>query len=186
MVNAGSAHHLIWEITHRNREADRDWLFNIPPDLSSLSILSAGPIFALSPKNWDIITTDYPTGLVVGDIRKFRLQTNALKSITGHNRKFDLVEYYDRRGIQKSHDEMIKEWLTDRQSKFGFSLNSIENTTFSRTIFWHDADQRINAGVFSIQGTLMITNTEDLSKAICTGIGSKRSFGFGLLLLEEK
>lgn len=187
MIDAGSAHNIVWEITHRNeRNVERDWLFKIEKHPAKLIILSSSPIVAMNPKHWETATTDYPLSRPSkGKKIPFRLVVNARKNSTSYGRKFDLVEYYSRNGIEKSLQDMISEWMKDRESRFGFSIKSLSSVEYSRSSFLHTDTDKITTGAFSLRGTLQVTDPNNYIQTLHCGIGDQRSFGCGLLL-EEK
>jgi CRISPR-associated protein Cas6/Cse3/CasE subtype I-E len=187
MIDSGSAHNIVWEITHRREDdLDRDWLFRVEKDPSELNILSTVPIEPMHSNHWDVAITDYPQSIPSnGEIVNFRLSVNAQKTYTKLKRKLNLVEYYGRQGIKKSLNDMITEWMKDREQMFGFSLKSLSSLTYSRSSFYHNIHQRITAGIFHISGMLCVIDSESYIKTIRNGIGGQRSFGCGLLM-EDK
>lgn len=185
MIERYKAHNLAWEIVHRQRTAERDWLYDITP--SKLTILSQHPIQKLNPSNWDVISEDFPPYIKKGECRNIRMHFNPVKNVRTEQRsgKFDLPTFYHFNGKEMSYREMIKQWFAEREKDFGFEILNLSSVKFQKNRFPKGENSYVTMGEFWIKGKIKINDPKKFTQAVQTGFAQGKSFGCGLMLLED-
>lgn len=124
-----------------------------------------------------------------GEQYRFRLFANAVRKRTydpdkdtNPNKKIAesvLVPMY-------KEDEMEK-WLSDRAISNGFELLGQPNMAKSYRKFSKKGDAKHKSNLFGVQydGILRVTDSEQFTEAVCSGIGKGKAFGFGLLSIVK-
>lgn len=83
-------------------------------------------------------------------------------------------------------NDQIYEWLAHKAKSSGFSVDQ-DSTTVQPGYIYMNNPRDGKARLFSVRydGVLKVTDPESLRKALCSGIGPGKAFGFGLLSLAR-
>ncbi len=103
---------------------------------------------------------------------RFRLKAHPTFFIKSENSKTH------RRQLYKS--EEVHQWIFNKAKRFGFK---IEHISINRqpNIKGNKSNNQLNLFAFIFEGILTIINLEDFWEGLRKGIGTAKSFGFGLL-----
>lgn len=111
-----------------------------------------------------------------GDQLLFRLMANPIVSISSEGKK---------RGRVKPHItvEHQKKFLLERSVKNGFELKEEDFTVIERGIvdYFKKGQKPVRLVQATYEGRLTVTDEEIFRKVLCTGIGKKKAYGFGLM-----
>ncbi len=145
-----------------------------------------------------------------GDILRYRLLANPTKKITVTRKKQDgqWIECEPRKirvsvgyDIQKPGelDERHKEWLERQAIHSGFDIKNFELQRLFRVVgfrpeieasykngSWNLDKKRLTFNAALMEGDLEVTDPDQFMNTIRKGIGSAKSFGFGLLSVVRR
>lgn len=187
---------------HVKRNSGSGFLFRIDPHPGgNVSILV---LSALEP-DWDYAfhnagyllagppeTKNYSYSLIEGDKYRFRIRVNLSKKSSEHRKE---VAKVDKSGIQKSQgkrvsltwdekenpDEVISEWFNQKCSLCGFEIYKLKVINVG-WVYGSKSDKKsMKFRSALLEGTLKVTNSPKFLEEVPFGIGSAKSFGFGLL-----
>lgn len=187
---------------HVKRNADSGFLFRIDPQLGgrvSILVLSA-----LKP-DWDYAfhnagymlvappeTRIFSNSFSEGNMYRFRVRVNLSKKSNEHRKENDKT---DKLGRQKSQgkrvaltwranenpENVITEWFKQKCSQRGFEIVGLKVINLGWTFGNKSDTKSMKFRSALIEGTLKVTNSPRFSDVLAQGIGSAKSFGFGLL-----
>ena len=91
-----------------------------------------------------------------------------------------------RRVMLDSADERL-EWLAKKGMQYGFEVESVAEVAPVKVQASHSQDRggSIHLNGYHYQGVLRITDKEILKKAVRTGVGPEKAYGFGMLLVRQ-
>lgn len=145
---------------------------------------------------------EYDPAFALGEQYSFRIRMNLSKKSREHRQ---MKENTDRFGRQKSQgkrvsltwnneqgpDEAIREWFAAKGVACGFQLQDIGVLHLGWVVGFRpkttaDAgEKQMRFRSALLEGRLRVTDSSLLSKAVESGIGSAKAFGFGLLSLAR-
>ena len=189
-LHADALHRLVWTLFSTGREA-RDFLFRQTG--RGIVILSARP--PLPSRLFRTETVPWRPSLNGGDRLGFSLRVNATISPRGR-RRTDIVTHRMRGGTgqagplaqrrMEAAREVGPDWLASQGRREGFAVDAGEITVERYEVMRSRRPGGADAvfGVIDFAGTLEVTDSDRLVRAIPAGFGRARAFGCGLLLLE--
>ncbi|MBI4851270.1 MAG: type I-E CRISPR-associated protein Cas6/Cse3/CasE [Acidobacteria bacterium] len=125
----------------------------------------------------------------------FRLRANPTRKIETKSKASGQKSNGKRIELQKESEQI--DWLKRKAKIGGFRLLSLKSETnlfnldsqpIAKDIGWRGNNnelQKLTFGAVLFQGVLEITNTEVFQQTLCNGIGSGKSYGFGLLSIAS-
>jgi len=114
--------------------------------------------------------------------KKYRFELRANPTV---RKKFEGDKQSKRIGIY--NEELLRSWMTRKAALCGFSIITLDITRPNNTVFYKkDKEKNRKCTVVSVdfRGILEIIDKHKFMDAFNNGIGSGKSFGFGLLVLE--
>ena len=185
---------------HVPRNADAGFLFRIDPELGgSVSILV---LSALKP-DWDYAFQNagfllaappseprsFLLNMEKGSVLRFQLVANPTKrlrrdSCYANGEKID--EKWVGRRVPVPLDRM-EEWLARKAEANGFRISEVAHLQAGYVYFDRKPEKGTGQKLRSVryEGILKVTDAEKLHKAMISGIGPAKAFGFGLLSLAS-
>mgnify|MGYP001040309636 CR=1 FL=1 len=118
-----------------------------------------------------------------GDTWKFRLKANPVQSSASDK------DPTTGRGKVHAHvtQEQQRAWLMKRAEKSGFSLHEdgfdVVHTQWEKFSKSRKGGKEITLRTATFEGALTITNTDDFTNTLKSGIGKAKSYGCGLLTI---
>ena len=187
---------------HEKRDQKSGFLFRIDSDPGHGVVIFV--LSAIRP-DWDYAFHNAPFLLVPpmpepsplqleikqGSTFRFRLLANPVFRIRGdsvnkHGKPYD-AKWVGKRIPVKSDSASLCNWLERRATGAGFILKKSPQPLIQTGFVYFNKMKEKNMGqrLFSVRydGLLEVTEPTDLQKAICSGIGPAKAFGFGLLSL---
>lgn len=137
-------------------------------------------------QGWE--TKDYRpflTKLKEGDIWNFRLRANPTQS------SFKDKDEETGRGKVHAHvtQEQQRQWLMKRSKKCGFELNEetfdVMHTQWEKFPKNRNGAREVTIRTASFEGLLTITDLEQFTASLTTGIGRAKAYGCGLLTIAR-
>ena len=89
------------------------------------------------------------------------------------------------RRLLRNKDDRL-DWLNRKAMQNGFKIIEVQEQKEVRSTIRHPASKggMMHINAFEYQGTLTVTDEELFKKAIKTGIGSGKAYGFGMILIK--
>ncbi len=198
-------HQMIWDLFDNAPGQQRDFLYrreDRPGKPPFYYLLSARqPLDGNA--NLTVETKPFAPHLQVGDCLQFQLRVNAVVT----RKADDYSKRRVRRGIIEAridalrkddssgkswpppaviHHEAASEWLTRQGEKHGFQLGDclVSNHRFHKAQKPGDPNKR-QFSILDIQGSLIVTESEDYLAALKHGLGRSKAFGCGLMLVRR-
>ncbi len=98
------------------------------------------------------------------------------------------IQHPDRHGMQRSREEVYREWLADQLTRRGGATLELERTklvSFQRTQTVRKLRARPSEGPDAVmRGVLTVTDSHAFNALLAQGIGRHRAYGYGMLLLR--
>jgi len=178
---------------------------DLPPDWD-YAFHNARMLLAAPPERKEFNPT-----FLGGENFRFRIRINLSKKSKTSNDGADLQrprEGTDAKGRPRSQskrvaltwkreegeqpDEMIQEWFASKAKGCGFSLRDFRLLHLGWVLAYRpkakrgrtearESDRQLRFRSALLEGVLEVTNATDFAKAVFSGIGSAKAFGFGLL-----
>jgi CRISPR-associated protein Cas6/Cse3/CasE subtype I-E len=140
-----------------------------------------------SYSNVEVKTKEYTCNFVIGQELKFSVDVCPVvkvKNSRNKSKKCDPFLYERQKSKDADMKEALSNWFKKRIETLGFSISDF-------VIIVRDEDSFLKNGEnhryvhYEIQGVLKVEDVEKFNKAIELGIGDKRGFGCGMLLLSN-
>lgn len=134
----------------------------------------------------DIEVKTYQPNLKTGQRLIFRLLANPTKKISLPEEGNEIAENAKRIGIVREEEQL--KWLERKAEENGFRLIGVRSTPHPDIFGFQQQEgktRRVTFHAVQFDGILEILDAESLFKAICSGIGSGKGFGFGLLSVAK-
>lgn len=125
---------------------------------------------------------EFPENLNEGGIFTFSMVFCPV--IKNDGKKYDLILHERKKGIRKSNEEILLDWFDRRKEKLGFKLNKFRIIKREEQYFYKKTLCKYFE--YEIEGILTIEDLKTFKKSLQNGIGDKRAFGCGMLLLKGK
>lgn len=174
LSDAYAWHNALWKCFPEKENEKRHFLFRLdelPRDMKVL-MLSPDKPEILNWGNWQ--TKSIPPSFLSHPVYRFQIKANPT-----------MRRLKDRRRIGIYNEERLCEWLVRKGSQNGFSvaqdslqINGPMDETFTRK-------GKIGKHTWAdFKGILNVTDNDAFSRGFYNGIGSAKSFGYGMLMLE--
>ncbi|MBQ3241197.1 MAG: type I-E CRISPR-associated protein Cas6/Cse3/CasE [Akkermansia sp.] len=186
-------HKVVWSFFPER--ADRDFLYRVDYDPRGirLMLLSAvQPVFAHEGESYFFRCREIPESFLTRTLYRFQVRVNPTRRIKNDARTGMPVE----KGIRVPviGEQELLAWLERKGKTGGFSLPGLSQPQSEAYRITVMQEARLNfqkkgygkAHHASVQfsGILQVENTDLFKKTFQEGIGSAKSFGFGLLMLQ--
>jgi CRISPR system Cascade subunit CasE len=174
LSDAYAWHNALWKCFPEKENEKRHFLFRLdelPRDMKVLMLSSDKPEI-LYWGNWQ--TKSIPPSFLSHPVYRFQIKANPT-----------MLRLKDRRRIGIYNEERLCEWLVRKGSQNGFSIeqdslqiNGPMDETFTRK-------GKIGKHTWAdFKGILNVTDNDAFNRGFYNGIGSAKSFGYGMLMLE--
>ena len=98
------------------------------------------------------------------------------------------IQHPDRHGMQRSREEVYRDWVADQLTRRGGATMDPERTklvSFQRTRTVRKLGGRPSEGPDAVmRGVLTVTDSHAFNALLAQGIGRHRAYGYGMLLLR--
>lgn len=167
-------HKLIWKAFPGKPEANRDFLFRVADkdEIFRIYILSDEKPIALDVGKWQ--TKEVSEGFLDHERYKFQLKANPTKRRKDDGRRLGLFK-----------EDLLREWMMNKAKANGFEVDE------KALVIGAPMEERFRKGnvdgkhiAVDFQGVLRVVDKVLFKKAFKQGIGSAKSFGYGLLMLQ--
>lgn len=174
-------HRMLWKSFPDMEKKDRPFLFRVDAMRGQFRILllsSYKPHF----QNWGYweTTTIDPAFLYYNSYR-FELRANPTEKKVVRDNDGNKIKNGRRLGIYKEPD--LYSWLENKASHSGFGIDFSEVSSVVDEFFIKDK-KRGKLVRADFKGILTVTDRGEFKRAFNTGIGTAKSFGFGMLMIE--
>lgn len=179
-------HRMIMGLFESDRK-DAQVLYRVRQDRNALAVY----LYSSRPVNRDRVLpgmhfcgqrdlTPWLESMQQGQVWHFDLLASPTKKVAQDGRK------NSQRRILRTLDERIA-WLARKGVQNGFELLSCQELEGGQFTGRHTQERggRMYLDQYHYQGTLQITDTKQFQKAIQEGIGPGKSYGLGMLLLNQ-
>jgi len=197
--NMYHAHQLLWKLFSNNPEAERDFIFreyNIQNRTYYYLVSQRRPetIFGI-----DIQTKVYSPRMQKGDMYHFTLRANPVITKKSNGKKNSVqhdvlmnakkearIRNYSSEDEYNFIREKTIDWLHDKAVKNGFSVNpeKVNYEQYIQHTLYKKNKQQIKFSTVDYEGILQVEEPNTFIKALFHGIGKKKAFGCGLMLIK--
>ena len=98
------------------------------------------------------------------------------------------IQHHDRHAMQRSREEVYRDWLTDQLTRRGGATLDPECTklvSFQRTRIVRKLRARTSEGPDAVmRGVFTVTDSHAFNALLAQGVGRHRAYGYGMLLLR--
>jgi CRISPR system Cascade subunit CasE len=195
-------HQLVWSFYADDPEAERDFLyrFDLRREGPCFLTVSTRPPSAAVP-GWRIETRAYEPLLEKGADLRFSLRANPTKRVAepgkrSDGKRHDVVMIAKRALSEKGEavdmatlvQEEGTRWLARQGEQHGFRIDpaNVRADNYRSHRFRRPRDgQEMSITGIDYEGLLTVTEPEAFARALRSGIGHAKGFGFGLLLVRR-
>ncbi|MCF7859870.1 MAG: type I-E CRISPR-associated protein Cas6/Cse3/CasE [Candidatus Cloacimonetes bacterium] len=197
--NLYHAHQLLWKMFPNNPVAQRDFLFREQQVNNQIYYYLVSERKPESVFGLEIQTKDYFPKISKGDLYRFSLRANPVitrKSLGKKNSvQHDVLMDAKKEAREKDFSKEVEynhirnktiNWLQKKAEANGFSIIP-ENVSFDQYrqhTLYKKNKQQIKFSTVDYYGILEVDDTEMFKKSLFYGIGKKKAFGCGLLLIK--
>lgn len=192
-ANPYNWHQVIWKFFPDSQQ--RDFLYRVdssPRGVRLMILSGAKPEFPLAHDCSVFKTKEIPESFLEHSFYRFQVRVNPTKRLKTDKRTGKRVDGGIR--VPVTDEQELQHWLQRKGREGGFSLPALEKSSESAFPLSIQHEARVNfqkkgcqrAHHFSVQfaGVLQVVDTELFKNTFRSGIGSAKSFGFGLLMLQ--
>jgi CRISPR system Cascade subunit CasE len=198
-MNLYHDHQLVWKLFPQRPEASRDFLFREEQKNKHLCYYLVSRRKPEALIGLEIQTKIYSPQIEAGDSYSFSLRANPVITRKSAERKnsvqHDVLMDAKRNSTNLNLSEIDRldfikkrtiEWLRLKSEKNGFSFDSSEVTfdQYRQHTLYKKNEQQIKFSTVDFFGILKVENKVNFREALFNGIGKKRAFGCGLLLIK--
>ena len=201
------SHKLIWRAFGDVPDRDRDFIFRMDAQPDSLTFLA---VSVREPDSWggrfEVQSKPYSGQVRVGQRLRFRIRTSpsiSVKSRPGAKRgtRHDIVSHAKKVAQETGSDrfkdmsqaqivqEVGQAWLKEKLAREGFDVQDVLVQSYAQANFGKKSkkDTRrhdVRFGSMDFSGIFEVTDVDKARNALLEGIGRKRAYGHGLILVS--
>lgn len=197
--NMYHAHQLLWKLFPSSPDAERDFLFREQRDYNRIYYYL---VSEREPENLfglEVQTKDYKPVIKTGDVFSFVLRANPVvakkregkKRSVQHDVLMDAKKEARRKGFseEEEYHHIQKKaigWIENRSANGGFYIDAgkIGFEGYRQYSFSKKNSERIKFSTVDYYGILRVKDPEVFQRSLFHGIGKKKAFGCGLLLIK--
>ena len=197
--NMYHAHQLLWKLFPHNPDAERDFLFREQREHNRIYYYL---VSAREPENLyglKVQTKEYAPVIKAGDVFSFVLRANPVvakkregkENSVQHDVLMDAKKEARRNGFsEEEENQHVRKktigWIKNRAAKSGFSIEAgkIGFEGYRQYSFYKKNKERIKFSTVDYYGILRVEDSEAFQRSLFHGIGKKKAFGCGLLLIK--
>ncbi len=169
-------HQALWKAFPGHDGEERSFLFRVEEKEKCFQIFLLSEIPVSNPDwgKWE--TKEISESFLSHSSYHFKLRANPTKRSNNGDNKGKRVGLYK--------EEELKEWLTRKAEQSGFKMENFAvakpvNEFFSKKGATGNKLNRVD-----FEGLLEVVDKEKFKTAFCEGIGSAKSLGFGMLIIQ--
>lgn len=195
LVNSYREHQLLWDLFPKNPEGQRDFICRRTQHADKVEYYVVSKREPVQESALWLIhgSKPYQPKLSEGVTLAFELRANPVVAKNGqkHDVVMDLKKRLKVQEKKMSQSELEQtaglEWINRKATQHGFSLDG--HGVMVSNYQPITAKKRSQSGGISLRsldfkGTLTVTDPDKFSQVLCSGIGSAKAFGCGLLLVR--
>lgn len=179
-------HKVVWSFFPNKSE--RDFLYRVDYTSRGVRLMLLSQTEPVSPLKNDCHSykcREIPISFFSHSLYRFQVRVNPTKRIKKDARTGTIVEKGMRVPITDEYE--LKQWLKRKGESFGFSLSDLQDVSIlfeSRLNFQKKGYRKAHHYSVQFSGVLRVENADLFRNSFIQGIGSAKSFGFGLLMLQ--
>lgn len=197
--NMYHAHQLLWKLFPDNPDAERDFLFREQREYNRVYYYLVSERKPDNLYGLEVQTKEYEPVIKAGDIFSFVLRANPVvakkregkeKSVQ-HDVLMDAKKEAHNKGFSEEEEfhnvqKRAIGWIENRAAKSGFSIEEgkVSFEGYRQYSFSKRKRERIKFSTVDYYGMLRVEDPETFQKSLFHGIGKKKAFGCGLLLIK--
>lgn len=167
-------HQYVWGWFNQKCEQNREFLFRVFDRNGYKQIISLSKEKPLNNNEW--LNIDLDKSFNTERVYDFNIKVNPIKQI-----KTEGVKRSKKVGLYKDDD--IVEWVKQKGGKNGFQVMKFQILE-NKMNYSKKKSCKIAIRGICLEGRLKITDVECFKKMYCDGLGSAKSFGYGLMLIK--
>lgn len=197
--NMYHAHQLLWKLFPYNPEAERDFIFREEQEQNRIYYYLVSKRKPETYSALEIQTKEYSPIINEGDYYSFTIRANPVvtrkredkKNSSQHDVLMDAKKEAKENGLSDEDacnhiNSKTIDWLQNKAEKHGFSI-SHEKATFKQYRqhnLYKKNKEKIHFSTVDYYGILKVKDSDVFQSSLFYGIGKKKAFGCGLLLIK--